>query len=89
MEKYLGIVKLVVEGMNGVSYKLLTKSYDDPNLLKDWFSLYPYSERIILLNNKELESMFSSFKDLTPVSQMEKEHYEAAQDVYDGLFKNK
>lgn len=50
MKKFLGIVKLYNESMNGTNIKILSKTYDEIELINKWFDLYPGSEHIILNN---------------------------------------
>ena len=73
MKKYIGIVKIYDECMSGVNVNLLSKVYDDVELINKWFSLYPDSEHIILQNTKELDSMFEIFRDMTPITEDEKQ----------------
>ena len=39
MKKYLGIIKVYSEHMSGVNVKILSKTYDDINLIKLWLDL--------------------------------------------------
>lgn len=69
MKKYIGILTITNEYINGLETKILTKTYDNKNLLEKWFSLYPNSLHIILENNEVLDSMFKAFEDsLTPIT---------------------
>lgn len=43
-EKFLGIVKLYNESMNGTNIKILSKTYDEIKLINKWFDLYPGAE---------------------------------------------
>lgn len=88
MKKYLGIIKVYSEYMSGVNVKILSKTYDDINLIKLWFDLYPGSEYVILENTKELDSMFEFFKDMTPVTEEEKEIVEKARVLYKKMMKD-
>ena len=72
MKKYLGIVKTLDRYMSGAHIMLLTKTYDDIEIMNEWFSLYPDCEHVVLDNTEELNSMFEIFMDYTPVSQEEK-----------------
>lgn len=71
MKKFLGIVKLYHENMSGMDIKLLSKTYDRMELINKWFDLYPNAEHVVLNNTKELDSMFETFKDMTPITQEE------------------
>lgn len=73
MKKLLGIVKLYDESMNGINIKILSRTYDEVELINKWFDLYPDSEHVILNNTQELNSMFEIFKDMTPITQEEKD----------------
>lgn len=73
MKKYLGIVKIFDEGMSGLHITILSRTYDDLDLLNEWINLYPNSEHIILNNTIELDSMFEIFRDMTPITKEEKE----------------
>lgn len=88
MKKYLGIIKVYSEYMSGVNVKILSKTYDDINLIKLWFDLYPGSEYVILENTKELDSMFEFFKDMTPITEEEKEIVEKARVLYKKMMKD-
>ena len=44
MKKFLGIVKLYNESMNGTNIKILSKTYDEIKLINKWFDLYPGAE---------------------------------------------
>ncbi|MBQ4263688.1 MAG: hypothetical protein IJB83_05580 [Bacilli bacterium] len=88
MKKYLGIIKVYSEHMSGVNVKILSKTYDDINLIKLWFDLYPGSEYVILENTKELDSMFEFFKDMTPITEEEKEIVEKARVLYKKMMKD-
>ena len=85
MKKYLGIVKKEVRHMGGISVELLSKSYDEEDLIKSWFELYPDCEHVLLLNTKELDSMFSTFEDLTPISDEEKEIAKKAKKILEKI----
>lgn len=74
--------------MSGVNVKILSKTYDDINLIKLWFDLYPGSEYVILENTKELDSMFEFFKDMTPITEEEKEIVEKARVLYKKMMKD-
>ena len=78
MKKYLGIVKIYDEYMGGVNIIIKSRTYDDANLIYEWFKLYPNSEHIILQNTEELDSMFEIFKDMTPITDEEKKEMEKA-----------
>lgn len=78
MKKFLGIVKLYDESMNGISIKILSRTYDEIELINKWFDLYPDSEHVILNNTQELNSMFEIFKDITPITQEEKDSIKSA-----------
>ena len=73
MKKLLGIVKLYDESMNGINIKILSRTYDEIELINKWFDLYPGSEHVLLNNTQELNSMFEIFKDMTPITQEEKD----------------
>ena len=88
MKNYLGIIKVYSEYMSGVNVKILSKTYDDINLIKLWFDLYPGSEYVILENTKELDSMFEFFKDMTPITEEEKEIVEKARVLYKKMMKD-
>lgn len=69
MKKYIGILTVTNEYINGLETKILTKTYDNKDLLEKWFLLYPDSPHIILENNEILDSMFRVFEDsLTPIT---------------------
>lgn len=76
MDKYLGIIKLYDDGMSGTSVKLLSKTYNDLHSLKKWLSLYPNSEYVVLNNTQKLDSMFEIFRDMTPITEEEKQEME-------------
>lgn len=78
MKKLLGIVKLYDESMNGINIKILSRTYDEVELINKWFDLYPDSEHVILNNTQELNSMFEIFKDMTPITQEEKDSIKSA-----------
>ena len=78
MKKYLGIVKIYDEYMSGVNIIIKSRTYDDENLIYEWFKLYPNSEHIILQNTEELDSMFEIFKDMTPITGEEKKEMKKA-----------
>lgn len=88
MKKFLGIVKLYNESMNGTNIKILSKTYDEIELINKWFDLYPGSEHIILNNTQELNSMFEIFKDMTPVTQEEKDSIKSAKKLLYELMKD-
>ena len=85
MKKYIGIVKIYNENMSGLNIKILSKTYDDTKSIKEWFNLYPNSEHIMLLNTKELDSMFEIFRDMTPITEEEKQLQEKAKVLYKKL----
>ena len=76
MNKYLGIVKLYDDGMSGTSVRILSKTYNDLHSLKKWLSLYPNSEYVVLNNTQKLDSMFEIFRDMTPITEEEKQEME-------------
>lgn len=78
MKKFLGIVKLYDESMNGISIKILSRTYDEVELINKWFDLYPDAEHVILNNTQELNSMFEIFNDMTPITQEEKDSIKSA-----------
>ena len=78
MKKYIGIIKIYDEYMGGVNIKLLSKTYDDKELMNKWFDLYPNCEHVILLNTKGLDSMFKIFRDITPITEEEKNEVKKA-----------
>ena len=86
MDKYMGIVKIYEENTSGVNVKILSKTYNNEELLRLWFDLYPNSEHIILENNEELDSMFKIFKDVIPITDEEKEAQKRAGKIYEALF---
>ena len=88
MKKYLGIVKIYEEHMSKTNIKILSKTYNDVNLLNLWFNIYPNSEHIILENTEELNSMFKIFKDMTPITNEEKEEMTKAKVLYKKLMKD-
>lgn len=88
MKKYLGIIKIYEDHMSGTNIKILTKTYDDINLLNLWIKIYPNSEHIILKNTEELNSMFEIFKDMTPITDEEKSEMKEAQILYKKLMKD-
>lgn len=73
MKKFLGIVKLYDESMSGINIKILSRTYDEVELINKWFDMYPDAEHVILNNTQELNSMFEIFKDMTPITQEEKD----------------
>ena len=73
MKKFLGIVKLYDESMSGINIKILSRTYDEVELINKWFDLYPDAEHVLLNNTQELNSMFEIFKDMTPITQEEKD----------------
>lgn len=90
MKKYIGILTVTKEYINGLETKILTKTYDDKSLLEKWFLLYPDSSHIILENNEVLNSMFEVFEDvLTPITLEEKKRIEEAEEHVKVLLKSK
>ena len=89
MKKYLGIVKIYDEHMGGVSIIIKSKEYDDETLINEWFKLYPNSEHVMLQNTKELNSMFKIFRDMTPLSEEEKQEMEKVKVLYKRLMSKK
>lgn len=87
MKKYLGIVKIYEEHMSGVNTLLLTKTYDDKETMNNWFNLYPNGEYVLLDNTEELDSMFKTFRDITPVTEEEKEEFNQGKELYLKLMK--
>ena len=87
-EKFLGIVKLYNESMNGTNIKILSKTYDEIELINKWFDLYPSAEHVILNNTQELNSMFEIFKDMTPITQEEKDSIKSAKKLLYELMKD-
>ena len=71
MKKYLGIVKIYDEYMGRINIIIKSRTYDDETLINEWFNLYPNSEHVMLLNTQELESMFETFRDMTPITDEE------------------
>ena len=71
MKKYIGIVIVYHESMIGVSYEILSKTYDKKDLIQKWFDLYPNCDHALLRNTKELDSMFEIFEDMTPITDEE------------------
>lgn len=88
MRKYLGLIKIYEDYMSGTNVRILSKTYDDVNLLNLWFNMYPNSEQIILNNTEELNSMFEIFKDMSPVTKEEKESMENAKVLYKKITKD-
>lgn len=88
MKRFLGIVKLYNESMNGTNIKLLSKTYDEIELINKWFDLYPDSEHVILNNTQELNSMFEIFEDMTPITQEEKDSIKSAKKLLYELMKD-
>lgn len=88
MKRFLGIVKLYNESMNGTNIKLLSKTYDEIELINKWFDLYPDSEHVILNNTQELNSMFEIFEDITPITQEEKDSIKSAKKLLYELMKD-
>lgn len=87
MDKYLGIVKLYDDGMSGTSVRILSKTYNDLHSLKKWLSLYPNSEYVVLNNTQKLDSMFEIFRDMTPITEEEKNEMENAKTLLKNLKK--
>lgn len=85
MKKYLGIIKEYEEQMGGINVKLLTKTYNTKKEFSAWFFLHPNSEHTILENNEELDSMFEIFRDMTPLTEEEKEEMAKAKSLYKRL----
>ena len=73
----MGLVKIEVENFGGLDLKILSRTYDEKELLNDWFKLYPKSQHVILENNEQLDEMFEIFRDVTPVTDEEKEEEKA------------
>ena len=73
MKKYIGVVKIINEGMYGVSYVYKAKFSDDLDYLYLWFEMYKNSEHIILENDIEKENFYKSLEDLTAVTETEEE----------------
>lgn len=87
MKKYLGIVKIYEEHMSGVNTLLLTKTYDDKETMNTWFNLYPNGEYVLLHNTEELDSMFETFRDITLITEEEKEEFNKGKELYLKLMK--
>ena len=85
MKKYLGIVKIYDEYMSGVNIIIKSRTYDDEALINEWFNLYPNSEHIMLRNTKDLDSMFEIFRDMTPITEEEKQAMEKVKVLYKRL----
>lgn len=85
MKKYLGIVKIYDEYMSGLNIIIKSRTYDDESLINEWFNLYPNSEHVMLNNTKELDSMFEIFRDMTPITEEEKESMGKAKTLYKDL----
>lgn len=85
MKKYLGIVKIYDEHMGGVNIIIKSKTYDDATLINEWYNLYPNSEHVMLQNTQELDSMFEIFRDMTPITEEEKQSMEQAKVLYKRL----
>lgn len=88
MKKFLGIVKLYNESMNGTNIKILSKTQDEIELINKWFDLYSGSEHILLNNTQELNSMFEIFKDMTPITKEEKDSIKSAKKLLYELMKD-
>lgn len=88
MKKYLGIIKIYENYMSGTNVRILTKTYDDKDLFKLWFEMYPNSEHIILDNTEELNSMFEIFKDMAPITNEEKVAMQKAKKLYKKLMRD-
>ena len=84
-KKYLGIIKIYKDYMSGTQIKMLSKTYDDPNLLNIWFNMYPNSEHLLIENTQELNEMFEPFKDMTPITEEEQKSMENAKLLYEEL----
>ena len=76
MDKYLCIIKLHVDGMNGTGVRMLSKTHNDLHSLQNWLSLYPNSEYVVLNNAQELDSMFEIFGDMASIDEEEKQETE-------------
>ena len=85
MKKYLGIVKIYDEHMGGVDIIIKSKTYDDETLINEWFNMYPNSEHVMLQNTQELDSMFEIFRDMTPITEEEKQSMEKVKVLYKRL----
>ena len=85
MKKYLGIVKIYDEHMGGVNIIIKSKTYYDETLINEWFNMYPNSEHVMLQNTQELDSMFEIFRDMTPITEEEKQSMEKAKVLYKRL----
>ena len=88
MNKYLGIVKIYDESMSGLHITILSRTYNDLDLLNEWINLYPNSEHIILDNTLELDSMFEIFRDKTPITKEEKESMSKAKVLLKKIMKD-
>lgn len=88
MNKYLGIVKIYDESMSGLHITILSRTYNDLDLLNEWINLYPNSEHIILDNTLELDSMFEIFRDMTPITKEEKESMSKAKVLLKKIMKD-
>ena len=87
MKKYLGIIKIYEDYMSGTNIKLLTKTYDDIETMNLWFSMYPNREYVLLENTPELDSMFEIFRDMTPITEEEKDEMQNTEQLYLKLMK--
>lgn len=85
MKRYLGIVKIYDEYMGGVNIIIKSRTYDDETLINEWFNLYPNSEHVILQNTQELDSMFEIFRDMTSITEEEKQSMEKTRVLYKRL----
>ena len=88
MNRYLGIIKIYDENMKGVNVRIISKTYDDIEIMNKWFSMYPDSEHIMLNNTNELDSMFEVFRDMKPITQEEIETAEKGKILYRKLMKD-
>ena len=73
MEKYLGIVKVTEESMIGVKISILSMFSNNKSTIKKWFSFYPKSEKLLLENNRKLNSFFEDFEDYSIIYDGEEE----------------
>ena len=87
MKKYLGLIKIYEDQMAGVNVRLLMKEYDDLEPFYLWFDMYPKSEHILFDNNEQLSSMFSIFRDMTPVTKEEQDEASRIEAEYSQLMK--
>ena len=84
MKKYIGLIKMSIEGATGTSVRLYSKFSDSVSYLQKWSLLYPNEDFMVIENDQDMEAFFRDFEDLTPVTEKE---IREAQKLWDEIHK--